>query len=435
MTLDQLRANRNELAAEMKTIAGIEADGTELTDEQAVEFEVAEADFDKTDAQIRRAESVAATRIRLDEPRVSPGEMVAIEGLSMQAMPGAMIPGGPEAKRGFECFEEFLCAIDIARSGGSSDQRLQFEHLDIRAEQSMGTGSKGGFMVPEEFRADLLQVDPAQTPIIANAMRLPPGTAPDAAVSMPVLNQDTNQHGGVTVARIGEGVAKPETDADLKMVKWTPTEIGAHIALTDQLIRNWSGAMGLAQTLLRSAINAALEQEAFDGNGVAQMLGIMQSGAAYKVARQTANDFTLQDVSNMVSRKLQRGGTAFWLYNQLLLAKLMQMKDGNNNLVWQKNVVEGSPSMLWGLPAFPYEFASTVGSLGDVCLVQPNPYYIIKDGSGPFVDIGFINTDFTTNRRRVKIFLLNDGGPWLQAPFKLHNGTEVSPFVILDVPA
>ncbi len=433
MTLGLLRVKRNEIADKMTAIGKLEADGAELTDDQRADFEALDVDFARVDGQVRRAETVEKTRARLDQPRPSAGARQAVADDDDAAIDR---PGGPEAVKAFSCFGEFLAAVGMVQSpGGNDDQRLHYQDLDIRGEQSMGVGSKGGFMVPEEFRAELLQVDPAATPLLDGAMRLPPGVSPDAAVSMPALNQDTNQHGGVTVARIGEGVAKPETDFDLKQVKWTPTEIGGHIALLDSLIRNWTGAMGLAQTLLGSAINASLESEIYNGNGVAQMLGILQSGAVYKVARTTALDFVLADVANMAARKLQRGGAAFWLYNPLLIAKLIQMKDGNNNLVFQQSIVPGSPSMLWGLPAIPYEFSAAVGSLGDVLLVQPNPYYIVKDGSGPFIDIGFINTDFTTGRRRVRIFLLNDGGPWLQAPFKLQNGTEVSPFVALDVPA
>jgi len=430
MNLEQLRAKRNELADQMAKIAAIETEGTELTDEQATEFEQASTDFEKLDAQVKRTEAMEKARTRLAEPRRSVGAAQVVD----DNVPIA--PVAPEAKRKFECFEEFLAAVAIARSGGGiSDQRLEFQQLDIHGEQSMDVGTKGGFMVPDEFRAQLLQVDPAQTPILASAMHLPPGSSPDAAVTLPMLDQDANQQGGVTVSRIGEGEAKPETDFDLKQAKWTPSEIAGHIALTDQLIRNWSGAMGMAQTLLGAAMNAALENECYNGTGVAQFLGILNSGATYRVNRAVANTFTLPDVANMAARKLQRGGSAFWLYNPLLIAQLMQMVDGNNNLVWQSSVVPGSPNTLWGLPAMPYEFASAVGVLGDVALVQPNPYYVIKDGSGPFVDVGFINTDFTTNRRRVKIFMLNDGGPWLQAPFELVNGVQVSPFVVLDVPA
>lgn len=430
MNLEQLRKERNDAAAKMKALADLEASGTNLSPEQTTEFDAAAKGFDDLDAQVKRAERAAGVQARLKEPLPSPGARQVASLLPE----GPIHPAGPEAKTKFECFEEFLCAVDVAKFDRVVDQRLDYHQLRLGAEQSMGTGSKGGFMVPTEFRPDLLKVDPAQQPISAAALRLPPGSAPDASVSLPALDQDTNQHGGVTVTRIGEGAAKPETDFNLKEASWTPKEIAGHVALTDQLIRNWSGAMGMAQTLLGSALGAALEQEAYSGNGAQQMLGILNSPAAYKVARTTALRFKLADVANMVKRKLQRGGAAFWLINPLLMGDLITLEDANGNAVYVPNIAAGVPPTLFGYPVFFYEFASAVGALGDVALVQPNPYYVIKDGSGPFIDVGFINDDFTKNKRRVKIFLLNDGRPWLQAPFKLVNGTEVSPFVLLDVP-
>jgi len=410
----------------MSALADLEAQGTELTDEQAQEFEQADADFKKLDEKIRRAERVEKTKARLDEPRPSAGAMQVLGDSE------PVTPAGPEAKTSFECFEEFLCAVDIARSGEGSDQRLDFHGVDLRGEQRFDDPPRGGFMVPPEFRMQLLQLDPAQTPLLGSVMRLPGGTNPDASVTLPVLEQDGNQHGGVTVQRYEEGDELSETDATIKQVSWTPTEIGAHIALTEKLLRNWSGAMGLAQNLLRGALNAALEAEVFDGKGGAQMLGILRSEAAIKIGRQKAGSVAIEDIANMAARKLNRGGAAFWLYNPLLLTQFMQMTDGNQNLVWQSSMVAGSPNQLWGLPAYPYEFAKEVGALGDLVLIQPNPYYVIKEGSGPYVDVGLSGNDFLTNRRRVKIFTLNDGAPWIKAPFKLANGTEVSPFVLLD---
>ena len=427
-TIAEMRTERNALAANMQATAKLEAEGATLTDEQLDEFVANEKAFNALDAAIKRRETVDAQTARLAEVRPSPGSMQALDDA------GPIAPGGPEAKRKFECVGEMVAAVYNQRAGLGSDQRLDWH--DFKATENMSTGSAGGFMVPTEFRPELLKVDPAATPISAAAMHLPPGASPDAAVTLPALDQSTNQHGGVTVSRVGEAVASPDTSAALKQVTLTPKELTGSAGLTNRLIRNWSGSMGFMEGLLGSALMAAIEDECFSGSGAAQMQGILGSPAAYAVPRSVASAFNLADVANMAARMLSRGGAAFWLYNPLLLADLIQMKDGNNNLVFQQSIAPGSPSMLWGKPAYPYEFASAVGSKGDVALVQPSPYYLIKDGSGPYVDIGFINTDFTQGISRVKISIMNDGGPWLAAPFKLADGTtEVSPFVLLDVPA
>jgi len=439
MNLKELRTKLKTLADQMSALSTLKS----MTEEQHAEFEKLDAEFHESSAQIERmtkaATAAAAAQAAADAVQPAVGELQAAASADEPAPapePARRLVGEP-ARREFESFEQFLAAVLDASEGRRFDARLDF-HEGVggrRAEQQMGVGEDGGFMVPTEFRNQLLEVDPAQTPLLANSTRLPAGANPDAEVKLPYLNQATNQHGGVTVSRIDEGEAKPETTGKVGLVGWTPTEVGAHIALTEKLIRNWSGATGLAQRLLRSALNEHIENEIYRGDGVGKPLGIIASPAAYKINRTTASDFVFADVADMVARFLQRTGKAFWLYNQLLLSKLIQMKDGNNNLVWQQSIVPGSPSTLWGLPAFPYEFASAVGSLGDVALVRPDPYYVIKDGAGPFVDMGRINDDFTKGKVRVRIFMSNDGGPWLNAPFKLQNSTEVSPFVLLDVPS
>jgi HK97 family phage major capsid protein len=61
-------------------------------------------------------------------------------------------------------------------------------------------------------------------------------------------------------------------------------------------------------------------------------------------------------------------------------------------------------------------------------------YYLIKDGSGPFVAASE-HVHFTKNKTVIKMFWNVDGAPWMQAPIKEENGWQVSPFVALDVPA
>ena len=55
----------------------------------------------------------------------------------------------------------------------------------------------------------------------------------------------------------------------------------------------------------------------------------------------------------------------------------------------------------------------------------------MHQASGYFIDVGWINDDFTRNKRRVKMFTMNDARPWLTAPFTLANGETASPFVLL----
>ena len=74
-----------------------------------------------------------------------------------------------------------------------------------------------------------------------------------------------------------------------------------------------------------------------------------------------------------------------------------------------------------------------LGARGDLALVDLS-YYLIKDGSGPFI-ASSEHVHFTTNKTVIKAFWNVDGAPWLNTPIVQENGDTQSPFVVLDVPS
>ncbi|MGD9644055.1 MAG: phage major capsid protein, partial [Elusimicrobiales bacterium] len=74
-----------------------------------------------------------------------------------------------------------------------------------------------------------------------------------------------------------------------------------------------------------------------------------------------------------------------------------------------------------------------LGSKGDLILVDFT-YYLIKDGSGPFVAASE-HVLFRQNKTVIKVFWNVDGKGWVNEPLTLEDGTtKVSPYVVLDVP-
>ena len=346
----------------------------------------------------------------------------------------------PEAAREFSSIDEMVEAV-IATADGVVDQRLSdlWNPGRIRGEQSFGVGAKGGFMIPTQFLPEVMRVDPAATPLLNFVRKIAAGSQPDARIEMPALDQTgaspDNQFGGVTVDWIGEGVTKPETDADLRKVALQPKEVAGHIKITDMLRDNWSGAGSFYGALLGQALNWAKESALWNGNGVARPAGILNQPARIDVNRNNAGTVDYDDVSRMKAAQIYRGGTKFWLVNQGLMPALDQMANVNGNLIFKRDsIAEGSPATLEGYPVYWYENASAVGARGDISLLQVDPYYIVKQGTGPMLAMGLTNDDFVRNKHTIKIFERIDGNGWLTAPYELANGLNVSPFVFLDVP-
>jgi HK97 family phage major capsid protein len=343
--------------------------------------------------------------------------------------PGANVNfGRAENPDEFRCFGEFIHSVRYA----PHDKRLEYR------EQSMGIGADGGFMVPKQFREQLLTV-PTQAPIIrSRATVIPAGNPPDAEISMPALNQTAaeNMFGGVSVSWIGEGQAKPETDAAFMEVKLQPNEVAAHIVTSDKLLRNWTAAGTVLSNLLRNAMYAAEDYQFLRGNGVSKPQGILDAACAINYNRAVASQIAYADIIGMLARARDDSGL-IWIASRTTLPQLANVRDAGNNNLWitaQSGLAQGIPGSLAGIPLIFNERSPALGTKGDLILADLS-YYLIKDGSGPFVAASE-HVFFRNNKTVIKCFWNVDGKPWLTAPIALEGSTTstVSPIIVLDVP-
>jgi HK97 family phage major capsid protein len=431
MNLQQMREKRAALVAQLRAmIAKAESENRDLTAEEVEQYDATEAEVKNLSASIERRERLEETEAHLAQPAPA---------VAARNHPGRV---APEASREFESLGEFIATV----VRNPNDQRLaSLYHEQPNAEQRMDSGPAGGFAVPTQFRATLMQVSPQEARIRPRAMVIPAGDPPDSAITMPALDQGgtnpANVYGGVEVNWIGEGAAKPETDAALREIKLEPKEVAGHVVLTDKLLRNWVAASAVIERLLREAMISAEDHAFLTGNGVARPLGIINSSAAFTVNRQGASQISRDDINAMTARILMRGGTPVWLASQSILPQLQNLRNdigspptGNGALVWNPDLRDNAGNqLLGGYPILWNERSPQLGSKGDLALVDLS-YYLIKDGSGPFVAAS-PHVKFLENKTVVKIFWNVDGQPWLKAPFKQEGGYEVSPFVVLDVPS
>ena len=420
MNLEQLRQKRNDLLAQMKTITESMNAGS-LTDEQAAAFDAAEKEFGTVDANVKRLEKLSSHTAALAAPRPAVAERQVAE----------RIVGGPEAGREFDSIGQFLHAVRF----NPNDQRLDYQQIERRGENSMGDGPSGGFAVPQQFRAELLSVEQSPAVVRPRALVIPAGSPPDAAISMPALDQSSSQnmYGGVEVSWIAEGGTKAATDAKLREVKLEPKEVAATIVVTDKLLRNWQAAGPMLQGLLRKAMSAAEDNAFISGSGVGKPLGFLASGALLTYNRAGAGTVALADILGMEAKML---GTAnpVWLMTPKVRAKIRALNSSSTggSLIWgDGSVVSGTPQTLLGRPALMVDRLPQLGVKGDLCLVDLG-YYVIKDGSGPFIAASE-HVYFGTNKTVIKAFWNVDGAPWLNSAIVKENGDTESPFVALDL--
>jgi HK97 family phage major capsid protein len=415
MRLNEAYGWRDACISRMEAILNVaDAESRTLNDEETAEYTRLEGSVDETNVIIERL-------AKLENNKAEARRAVR----SMPFQGSNVNFNQADNPDEFKDFGEFIYSVRY----NPADRRLEYR------EQSMGVGAEGGFMVPKQFRETLMSVD-VQAPIIRpRATVIPAGSPPDAEISMPALDQSAaeNMFGGVEVSWIGEGQTKPETDAKFKEIKLTPNEVAAYITVTDKLLRNWQAAGTVLAGLLRNAMIAAEDYQFLRGNGVSKPQGII--GAACEIAynRAGASAIAFADVVGMLARARGEAGLV-WIASRTTIPQLANIRDTGNNNLFIMNATAGVPASLMGIPLIFNERSPALGSKGDLILADLS-YYLIKDGSGPFVSASE-HVYFRNNKTVIKAFWNVDGKPWLLNPIPLEGSVAntVSPVVTLDVP-
>ena len=431
MTLQEmLQARAEKIKAQRAIFDKAKSENRDMTEEEEKQFNAMEAEIVDLEAKIDAARQrehreavLAARESSLNEPLDKP--------FRPQAVGGAPVQDPKKENYGFASLGEFVHAVRF----GDSKGRLEA----IRNDMSMGSDADGGYAVPEQFREELLRIDGLAAIVRPRAQVIPPGTPPDEKITIPAFHQGADGIlGGVQVQWIAEGAAKPKTDPKLEEVTLQPNEAAAHVVVTDKLLRNWQAADGFVRTLLRQAITQAEDIAFLTGDGTGKPTGVLNAATtgALTVNRATANQIGFVDLVNMVAKLLPQSlSTAVWVASQSALPQIMQLKDENNNNIFIRgDVTRGIADTLLGRPILWTGKVSALGTKGDLSLVDFS-YYLIKDGSGPFIAASE-HVHFVNNKTVIKAFWNVDGKAWVSAPLTLEDGsTQVSPYVILDVPA
>lgn len=426
MSIKILLKKKGEVVAKMRAfLEGASAEDRAMTEEESASYKELAAEKVALEGQI---EMVQSSGIENEDPEVTP---VAT------AKPTKAINhlGGPRAKKDFESLDEFVATI----AANENDPRLAEHYTRYQSEQRMDTGSAGGFMVPTQFRAEMLSTDPAQALVRPRARVIPAGSPPDAEIQIPMLEQRVDADGsprvfgGVEVAKVSEGGTKPVTDAKLRMLSLKPHEIAARIPFTDKLLRNWGAASGWAAQLLRGAMNAFEDYQFLQGNGVGGPSGILLSSGAVAVNRAVSSQVAFADIKAMFARFLGMSGV--WVASPAAFEYLLGVTGDGGGAT---NIIKVDQSTgqvtMYGFPLIRHPRMPALGVKGDLALIDFSEY-LIKDGSGPIIEVGYATGQWETNKRSIKITWNVDGKPWRDTPFEEEDQYERSGVVVLDVPA
>lgn len=229
--------------------------------------------------------------------------------------------------------------------------QAEAEAIEQRA-MSVGTPSEGGYFVPDDFSGELEQQLEVWGEMYSGATRQI-NTATGAKILWPTLNYtaERGEAHAENTAATDDGSADPvigqkELDGYIYNTPIVPFSI--------ELLQDSEFAI---EPLLAELFGESLGRTANDiltnGDGSSKPQGIATAATSAFTATGTSavTGDELIDLYHSVNKAYRRSPMCKWQMNDLTLAAVRKIKDGNGNYLWEMgNIQTGAPDQLLGKP-------------------------------------------------------------------------------------
>ena len=301
-------------------------------------------------------------------------------------------------------------------------------------------GAEGQFLVPEEFRAELLKISLETALVRPRARVIPMGRQ---TVSLPAIRDTSHAssvYGGVVVNWAAEGadVSSNTNQPTFAQARLDAKKLTAYTVVGNELLSDSAIALEATLNPMFAEAIAYFEDDAFiAGSGAGQPLGVLNADALVSVSKETgqnADTIVWENIVKMFSRmlpsSLMRG---VWYCNPDVFPQLATMSlsvGTGGSAVWLNNGVAGPPATILGRPVFFTEKSETVGDAGDLMFVDFS-YYLIGDRQSLTVATS-PHVQFVNDRTVWRFIQRVDGRPAIDSAITPRNGTNtLSPMVAL----
>lgn len=243
-----------------------------------------------------------------------------------------------------------------------------------------GTDSDGGFLVPEEFQAEVFRYA-TEASIVRPRARVFNMTRD--TLGIPKLDQSSDQFAGVALYWAAESGLKTASQPSFGKITLSVKKLIGLCPVADELLED--SAINLANflvSLFGEAIAYEEDKKFIQGTGMGQPLGIINGMTI--VARNTSSTILATDIYKMWTElPVWAEDGAVWLTSKNGIAQLLRanQKETNTFNFFLSNLSQAIPYSLLGKPVLVTDkVETTIGTKGDIILANLN-YYFIGDRS------------------------------------------------------
>ena len=208
------------------------------------------------------------------------------------------LPGVDEGKEQFS----FLRAFSSMTSGDWTEAAFEKEVFDQTRKRALdtGTGTTGGFIVPNQYIAEIVELLRAESVVMGMG-----ATVLSGLVGSPV--EIPKQTGGATAYWVGENAAITESQQAFGQLSLTPKQVAAMVKMSNRFM-NLSDPSGEAMVRrdLAQVIALAIDLAALRGTGSSsQPLGIVNTPGISNVEIDTNGGAFDWDIASQMEGKLE----------------------------------------------------------------------------------------------------------------------------------
>lgn len=429
MDIRELQNKKAHLASEFKTLLDqITAENREPTPEEDARFDTINASIAANDKLLRRAEQLREVDRQMDAKPVD-GQKARQVVDSVRNL---------ETDRPWRTDGEFFDAVRVA-SRGIIDPRL-FAGTATGLNQQVP--SEGGFLVPPQTSNEIwnaLSASPSNLLALTDSYTVT-GDSLTFNANAETSRVQGSLYGGVRAYWIAEADQFTKSKPKFRQLKLEPQELAAIIYCTDKLLANSGPALG--QYISRAASDAIMHlinQAIIEGTGAGQPTGILNSPCTVSVAKETnqaAATILQENVSKMWARlhPLARQ-SAVWLHNVDVEPALDTFSTVVKNVAGTENVggyankvFNPETRTLKGRPLVPAEFCATLGTVGDIILVDLKSYATGIRGAIDTAMSMHVRFEYAETAFRFKFAV--DGQTWLASALTPAKGSNTLSTVV-----
>lgn len=344
-------------------------------------------------------------------------------------------------KKPFNSLGDQLQAVMKAGMGQRTDPRL----YEVRAPSGLSesVGSEGGFLVQQDFAAELQRVA-FETGMLASKCRQIPISSNSNRVTLNGIDETSRastRWGGILAYWADEAALKTKSKPKFRKIELTLNKLIGLCYGTDELLEDASALESYITQGFGEEFGFQIDDAIINGTGVGRPLGVLNAGCLVSVSAETgqaSSTVLFENVTKMWSRLLARSlPNSMWLINQNVWPELFNMYlavgTGGAPVYIPPGGLSSAPyGTLMGRPVMPIEQCASVGTVGDIILADFNGYLLATKG-GMQTDMS-IHVRFIYDESVFRFVYRCDGQPMLNSaitPYKGGSSYTQSHFIAL----